>query len=608
MKTMMTSKFGVLLRRVTGGAVAIGALLAVAAAAHARPGDAAAPAVVRMDASAVPVVDGVPARVLRVVPLDKAAEAGALGSTDRGGPSGVLHSNITTYINQNFINGGASGTGSAAITKLIAGQLFMTAPGTVNVTTFAVVNTSGSAVTARPLTRFYQTNGSGGGPGTFINGFNFSPLTFAGNTVTFVAGDIGTLALPATFWAGITFDAGGAGPATATLAQLNALGMGLFNPATVGDTNGQMFRTSNAGSFVGNNPSGAQSSNPGTAGWEMRITDGGCCLTTGPCVVTDEIDCLNRGGNFRGDGSDCTACFQAANFFNAAPPPGFYYALDQVSLNDISSNTLQRRTSQQVAALPPSNLNIAYIDEFTLTQKRVIARVDSLVGAPAGVPLPPPGGFLLSIWASRSAAETDLSLEGNTLYDQGYTVPLVFRGGGEYDLVSLVGGGNPLNLQGVAVKVNPMIALRGFVGPPAPPDERGISPTDDNGLVLGPGTYFISIMHRANTAWGMGGLADSTHQDPRFPADNAFQVNPGGGVFAGLSRNTNAPASFRVLARRCIGDFNGDGSVNTQDLVGFLGAFGQTVTTYSQFDLNRDFAVNTMDLVEFLATFGMPCR
>jgi hypothetical protein len=613
MKMNVTSLYGLWSRGLRGACVSIVALVAVIPSALARQdapaGVDTAGDFVRLEAAHVPGERVLEARIERVIPIEKAAAAGAFGGTERGGPSGLLHSNISTYINQNFLNGGASGTGSAAITKLISGQLFLTAPGTVNQAKFVVVNTLGTPVTARPLIRFHQTNGGGGGPGTFIVGFTFNPITFPANQLTLVIADIGAAALPASVWAGITFDAGGNGPALATLAQLNALGMGLFSPVDVGDINGQMFRTTSAGSFASNNPAGSQSANQGTCGWELRTTDGGCCLGTGPCVVTDEIDCLNRGGNYRGDGSDCTACSAPASFFNAPPPPGFYYGLDQISLCDISSNLLQKRSSQQVAISPPSNLNIAVIDEFTLTQKRVIARVDSLVGVSgAGSTLPPPDGFLLSIWASPSAAATDATLQGNTLYDQGYTVPL-FRGGGEYDLVSFAGGGgNPLGLKGVAVKVDPTIALRPDEVGPRLPDERGISPTQDNGLVLAPGTYYVSIIHRANAAWGNGQIADSNHQDPRFPADNAFQVNPGGGVFAGGSRNINVPAAYRVLMRNCKGDFNGDGSVNTIDLVAFLGAFGTSGTAYTPFDLNRDLAVNTADLVEFLGLFGLACR
>lgn len=57
----------------------------------------------------------------------------------------------------------------------------------------------------------------------------------------------------------------------------------------------------------------------------------------------------------------------------------------------------------------------------------------------------------------------------------------------------------------------------------------------------------------------------------------------------------------------CPGDFNGDFSVNTADLVAFLGAFGRPLTGCRGADFNNDGAVNTSDLVTFLGRFGQSC-
>ncbi|MFM9956728.1 MAG: dockerin type I repeat-containing protein [Phycisphaerales bacterium] len=54
----------------------------------------------------------------------------------------------------------------------------------------------------------------------------------------------------------------------------------------------------------------------------------------------------------------------------------------------------------------------------------------------------------------------------------------------------------------------------------------------------------------------------------------------------------------------CPADLNGDGVVNTSDLVTFLGRFGQTVTPGATGDLNGDGQVNTQDLTRFLSGFG----
>lgn len=55
----------------------------------------------------------------------------------------------------------------------------------------------------------------------------------------------------------------------------------------------------------------------------------------------------------------------------------------------------------------------------------------------------------------------------------------------------------------------------------------------------------------------------------------------------------------------CLGDFNNDGTVNTQDLLILLSQFG--CSSDCQADLNGDDVVNTLDLLVFLAFFGLDC-
>ncbi|MFM9957776.1 MAG: hypothetical protein ACKVZJ_06850 [Phycisphaerales bacterium] len=55
----------------------------------------------------------------------------------------------------------------------------------------------------------------------------------------------------------------------------------------------------------------------------------------------------------------------------------------------------------------------------------------------------------------------------------------------------------------------------------------------------------------------------------------------------------------------CPGDFNGDCTVSTPDLIMLLGRFGNDdLPPYSVGDLNNDRQVDTADLVRFLARFG----
>jgi hypothetical protein len=71
-------------------------------------------------------------------------------------------------------------------------------------------------------------------------------------------------------WAGITFDNTGA---TATNANLNNLGQGIFDPPTQGSSSDIFWQTSAAGSFVGNLPAGGAFNFGGTPkanfGWSL---------------------------------------------------------------------------------------------------------------------------------------------------------------------------------------------------------------------------------------------------------------------------------------------------------------------------------------------------
>lgn len=64
---------------------------------------------------------------------------------------------------------------------------------------------------------------------------------------------------------------------------------------------------------------------------------------------------------------------------------------------------------------------------------------------------------------------------------------------------------------------------------------------------------------------------------------------------------------LRTVPGWCAGDFNGDGVVNTADLVRFLGKFGLSVPLGTAEDMNGDGVVNTADLTRFLGRFGTAC-
>ncbi len=75
-----------------------------------------------------------------------------------------------------------------------------------------------------------------------------------------------------------------------------------------------------------------------------------------------------------------------------------------------------------------------------------------------------------------------------------------------------------------------------------------------------------------------------------------------------IATHTSGQGLYAVFAPpSCPADLNGDGLVNTADLVRFLGRFGQPTTVGGEGDFNSDGAVNTADLVFFLGRFGVPC-
>ncbi|VAX40687.1 hypothetical protein MNBD_PLANCTO03-1499 [hydrothermal vent metagenome] len=54
----------------------------------------------------------------------------------------------------------------------------------------------------------------------------------------------------------------------------------------------------------------------------------------------------------------------------------------------------------------------------------------------------------------------------------------------------------------------------------------------------------------------------------------------------------------------CIADFNGDGSVNTQDMLAFLNAWN---AGDSSADINGDGEINTQDVLAFLNLWNIGC-
>jgi len=196
------------------------------------------------------------------------------------------YDNTVNFLGQAFANGGAQNQSGNTITKMVCDDLEGIHPffvgKSVTSITFSVANLNATAVNCRARVRFYAEDGAGGGPGTYITGYSFNAFSFSAG-VTNLTGNLGAgWVLPTTkLWAGITFD-NNTGATGATEAQLNNMGVGLFDPPVWGTSQDRLFGTSAAGSFVGNNPAGSQFNFGGSphanAGWKLIPTPGAAAL------------------------------------------------------------------------------------------------------------------------------------------------------------------------------------------------------------------------------------------------------------------------------------------------------------------------------------------
>ena len=214
-----------------------------------------------------------------------------------------FYSNVTNFAGSALINGGAApdpGQAGNTITRLLADDLTLlnvlgAPPYTVTQYNLAIANTGTTTVPlGRLRTRFWLADGAGGGPGTLITLISFSPAT--GNTsiaiapgvTIFQSAQLGALNFNVTsrnIWAGVAFDDNG-GTSGATIADLNSLGMGVFDPVDRGTSADLSFLTTTNGAFGSANPPGTISNTAGVVdrlGWELNgaapVTAGGVTLS-----------------------------------------------------------------------------------------------------------------------------------------------------------------------------------------------------------------------------------------------------------------------------------------------------------------------------------------
>jgi hypothetical protein len=191
----------------------------------------------------------------------------------------VVYSNITNFTGTALANGGAELQGTNTITRMLLDDLtlaYSPSYGDLKNFTFSVANLNTTTVSARARIRFFNDNGSNA-PGTYLLGFTTLPISLAASSVALFSSNVNVaFAANQKIWAGITFDDNN-GTTGATLAQMNNLGVGLYDAPTLGSSADQFFLTTAAGSFASiSNPAGSiitGSGNPRyNAGWAITTS------------------------------------------------------------------------------------------------------------------------------------------------------------------------------------------------------------------------------------------------------------------------------------------------------------------------------------------------
>lgn len=185
---------------------------------------------------------------------------------------GLVYDNTVTYLNAFTTGGGA--TSGASGTNLLADDLTMlpsAAGATLARVDWRVYNNDAGPVTARMRTRFYADNA--GTMGTLLLAVTFGatalPVGLSGWFFDFSA--FPTVLPSNKMWASIVFD----DPTNVTTAaQLNNLGMGVYNPPAVGSS-ADTIAVGNVAGVQGTNPNvryanfGGQP--PANLGWAVNV-------------------------------------------------------------------------------------------------------------------------------------------------------------------------------------------------------------------------------------------------------------------------------------------------------------------------------------------------
>ena len=89
-----------------------------------------------------------------------------------------------------------------------------------------------------------------------------------------------------------------------------------------------------------------------------------------------------------------------------------------------------------------------------------------------------------------------------------------------------------------------------------------------------------------------------------FELSGTIGQHDAGGLMTGGSFSLTGGFWAAGFADPCVGDFNGDGGVNTLDVIAFLNAWAANDPAA---DINGDGSVNTLDVIAFLNAWAAGC-
>jgi len=170
----------------------------------------------------------------------------------------TIYSNTNNFSGSSVDNSGTTLIGGTEVTRMVADDITFVPGSTgmsINDLSFSAVNNGSSATAARVRIGLWADDGVGGGPGTYLLS-SAIPVTLAGGSLSLISLLALDVPVPADgkLWAGEWFDNFGT---SSTSTELDALGVGFFDPPTVGSSTDEIFATGGPGFVDGNNPAGS---------------------------------------------------------------------------------------------------------------------------------------------------------------------------------------------------------------------------------------------------------------------------------------------------------------------------------------------------------------